>query len=984
MRFSNKGLLIPRVALTSTTSTSPITTPVATSLLVYNTATTGDVTPGYYYWTGSKWMRLLAIDDKPAWLLSGNAGTTAGTNFIGTTDEEDVVFKANSTEIMRITSKRYVGIGTAYPTAYPSGNSPTLLHIYDPGSSTTDFALLQLGAYKSSVNGKVGEINFHANIAATDRRTACVESYISNVSGSNVAGDLRFSTNNLGGCAERMRIDPNGNVGIGTTSPSYKLHTVGDIYANGGWLRVSGDKGLYFESWGGGFYMTDATWIRTYNNKNFYHNTGIMRTDGTFQVGDAGGTFNVVNGGNLSYRTNVLFANTAGNVGIGTASPSYKLDISGDTRTTGKFFGHLNVDDTRNANDPPTTFNNEVAFEFKQRSTVGVPGSGTYSGQITLAPWGDNSGNASHQINFNEGGIYWRQGQPDAASWGSWTQILTSNIAPTGNGTLNYVPKWTPDGTTLGNSQIYDDGANVGIGTASPTTKLTIAGGHGDTKLRLYSTGDGGSQPSNLSLWASEPGWTYVGTGIGYNVNGSPYYGRIDAARGSAYIRFLPTETKFEFQNSSGSTINNVMVVEETGRVGIGTDAPTQNLHVVGNIRATDLASGANGAIVRTNANGDMAITNFTGSASDILLGNGTFGSIPAAGGVTGSGVATRVAFWTGTNTLSSNTNLYWDNTNSRLGVGTSAPSAKLEIRGTADLTLRNDQTLSNSGDDLAAINLGDAYSGSQARILVERGAAGSGGDNPTDISFWNTPDGSVTLTERMRIRNDGNVGIGTTSPTKKLQVNGTFGVDIDNNSNSPPHTGYVASTDIAYSRDDISGWTTLHGSGVDDEVSSAQSIGFTFNLFGTDYTTFYVSTNGFIAFGSAPGSSWSNSALPTSTFSMPVICPYWNDMQTRGAGIRTTLLGTSPNRVRIIDFELETHAADYYDVTFQVILHEKSNLISIRYYVVAPDACGQSATIGIQGPGGSVATAVPISCNAKVLDDNFEPLSISFCPVIY
>jgi hypothetical protein len=224
MQFTDKGLLIPRVTLTSTTSTSPITTPVATSLLVYNTATNGDVTPGYYYWTGSKWMRLLAIDDKPAWLLSGNAGTTAGTNFIGTTDEEDVVFKANSTEIMRITSKRYVGIGTAYPTAYPSGNSPTLLHIYDPGSSTTDFALLQLGAYKSSVNGKVGEINFHANIAATDRRTACVESYISNVSGSNVAGDLRFSTNNLGGCAERMRIDPNGNVGIGTTTPQRALH----------------------------------------------------------------------------------------------------------------------------------------------------------------------------------------------------------------------------------------------------------------------------------------------------------------------------------------------------------------------------------------------------------------------------------------------------------------------------------------------------------------------------------------------------------------------------------------------------------------------------------------------------------------------------------------------------------------------------------------------------------------------------------------
>ncbi|MDY0135371.1 MAG: hypothetical protein RBS14_06775, partial [Atribacterota bacterium] len=52
----DKGLLIPRVALTSTSSASPITSP-ATSLLIYNTATAGDVTPGYYYWNGSAWVR---------------------------------------------------------------------------------------------------------------------------------------------------------------------------------------------------------------------------------------------------------------------------------------------------------------------------------------------------------------------------------------------------------------------------------------------------------------------------------------------------------------------------------------------------------------------------------------------------------------------------------------------------------------------------------------------------------------------------------------------------------------------------------------------------------------------------------------------------------------------------------------------------------------------------------------------------------------
>jgi hypothetical protein len=59
---ATKGMLIPRITLTSSTTAAPVTSP-ETSLLIYNTATAGDVTPGYYFWNGTKWVRLVANSD---------------------------------------------------------------------------------------------------------------------------------------------------------------------------------------------------------------------------------------------------------------------------------------------------------------------------------------------------------------------------------------------------------------------------------------------------------------------------------------------------------------------------------------------------------------------------------------------------------------------------------------------------------------------------------------------------------------------------------------------------------------------------------------------------------------------------------------------------------------------------------------------------------------------------------------------------------
>jgi hypothetical protein len=55
VNYTTQGLLIPRVALTSTAASTPLTAQVA-GMVVYNTATAGDVIPGIYVSNGTKWV----------------------------------------------------------------------------------------------------------------------------------------------------------------------------------------------------------------------------------------------------------------------------------------------------------------------------------------------------------------------------------------------------------------------------------------------------------------------------------------------------------------------------------------------------------------------------------------------------------------------------------------------------------------------------------------------------------------------------------------------------------------------------------------------------------------------------------------------------------------------------------------------------------------------------------------------------------------
>lgn len=201
--------------------------------------------------------------------------------------------------------------------------------------------------------------------------------------------------------------------------------------------------------------------------------------------------------------------NNAANVGIGTITPTVKLDVNGQIRMQG-----------------------------------GVPG-------------------ANKVMTSDANGV------------GSWT---TPTITSSG-GTTNFVPKYTPNGSTLGNSQLFDNGTAVGIGTANPafpihinTTKNAKAGSMVDV--------------SELSLKLGDADETF-GSGIGMGFGKSGVNQNIGAAimferTGSESNGKLHFATKNSAVTQGDIPIR--MTLTEDGKLGLGTETPTSTITMPGGI----------------------------------------------------------------------------------------------------------------------------------------------------------------------------------------------------------------------------------------------------------------------------------------------------------------------------------------------------------------------------------------------------------------
>ncbi len=143
------------------------------------------------------------------------------------------------------------------------------------------------------------------------------------------------------------------------------------------------------------------------------------------------------------------------------------------------------------------------------------------------------------------------------------------------------------------------------------------------------------------------------------------------------------------------------------------------------------------------------------------------------------------------------------------------------------------------------------------------------------------------------------------------------------------------------------------------DDSNTQVPIGFDFTFYGNTYSQTFVSTNGFISFGSG-SSAYTNTGIPNSNAPNNMIAAFWDDLIVQ-SGRRTIYyqtVGTAPNRKFIAQW---TNMYFYSNPTlqmgtFQIILSEGSNDIQIRYLdLYGSDlSFGSSATVGVENLDGT------------------------------
>jgi hypothetical protein len=459
-------------------------------------------------------------------------------------------------------------------------------------------------------------------------------------------------------------------------------------------------------------------------------------------------------------------------VGIGTALPLYRLDVQTGINNDGLRLRSINTGNLRlRLSNAPA--NKEYSFLLGGPGSAFGPGNfvitdvsrldsarflinGT-TGNIAIGGGTTNPTEAltvngmvqmtGMRLTHNAGAN--RMMVSNASGEASWLPASALSL-PAGSGTTNYLAKWTPTDSALGNSQLFDNGTNVGIGTNVPQSKFEVRTTDNNDGIRILgnTTGNAALRIRN-AVSAREYSLTVGGSASPYG-NGN-----------------------FAITNLHNPDTAVLLINGTTGNIAIGaaTPSPTEKLVVGGNIEANGIRLYAGGPglnrILMSDANG-----NATWRPQSSL--NVTFGQ---------GGTRNFIPKWTPTDSTLGNSSLY--DSAGFVGIGNTAPLRKLDINSNGNYT-----GINITSPQIPSLNLTSTNGSNTGREVIRFGEPSASPGSSTvnaQIGYYRSseavnagnlvlsadnagtrPDISISKT------NNGNVGIGVVNATQKLEVNGT------------------------------------------------------------------------------------------------------------------------------------------------------------------------------------------------------------------
>ena len=480
--------------------------------------------------------------------------------------------------------------------------------------------------------------------------------------------------------------------------------------------------------------------------------------------GSYAGALRFIGGGSYTEQMRV---HDDGNVGIGTAAPTQKLVLSGDTGTNvliqqndggGIFLG----------SSGGTRFGLGTGANIIQATSTDF-GIGTQGGNSFTI--GTDNNNRLHIKSTGEVGIGTDDPDQKLTVEGSSAAIKVSEsggaeLRLAAGGSLGYVGTYNSNDLAIlaaGGEKIrVATSGNVGIGTTGPNALLNVQGDSDPTILINAETGNSAN-------------------------SGKLAFAETDGGAQQAWMKYDGSANRLEIGTSD---VSQALVVDRVdGDVGIGASSPDSKLHVC-SARTTERA-----IVESTNSNAYVGFRAKNGSGHWEMQ-------------VDGSNQELR---W-----LDDDSERMRIDSSGNVGIGATNPSDKLEVYGNgADVAIRIHEDagthearlhLRRGGSDWEIINNDDLAfetEGSEIARFKTNGNVGIGVTNPshtlhlssaasvpiayerggTDAKKWgfhidsyntywqNITDSCLALT----ISNAGNVGIGTTSPSEKLTVNGSI-----------------------------------------------------------------------------------------------------------------------------------------------------------------------------------------------------------------